>query len=156
MPRLEQLSEIQRKTLLMHPCLLNDTAPWTPLAKPLARARLALVTTAGLHVRGDQPFTGGEQGYHTIPSDTPARDILLSHTSIGFDRSGIQRDLNLVFPVDRMRELVQAGELGSLTSSFYSFLGAQRTYDGILQESGPEVARKLREDDVDVVFLTGA
>jgi D-proline reductase (dithiol) PrdB len=156
MPRLEQLSEIQRKTLLMHPCLLNDTAPWTPLAKPLARARLALVTTAGLHVRGDQPFTGGEQGYRTIPSDTPARDILLSHTSIGFDRSGIQRDLNLVLPVDRMRELVRAGELGSLGTNFYSFMGAQRTYDGILQESGPEVARKLREDDVDVVFLTGA
>ena len=52
--------------------------------------------------------------------------------------------------------LVQAGELGSLGTNFYSFLGAQRTYDGILQESGPDVARKLREDDVDVVFLTGA
>jgi D-proline reductase (dithiol) PrdB len=80
---------------------------------------------------------------------------MLSHTSIGFDRSDVQRDLNVAFPLDRMRELVAAGELGSLASTHYAFLGAQRGYDGILRESGPEVARDLREDGVDVVFLTG-
>lgn len=156
MPRLDRLSELQRNSLLTHACLLNDTAPWTPLAKPLSEARVALVTTAGLHVRGDRPFTGGEQGYRTLPADTPARDVMLSHTSIGFDRTGIMADLNVVFPVDRLRELVAAGELGSLAARNYSFLGAQRSYDGLQGESGPEVARLLREDGVDVVLLTGA
>jgi D-proline reductase (dithiol) PrdB len=155
MPRLDRLPEAQAKGLLSHNCLDHDSAPWTPLGKPLAAARLALVTTAGLHVRGDAPFTSGHQGYRTIPSATPARDIVQSHTSIGFDRTGLLQDLNVVFPIDRVRDLVAAGELGGLAANNYSFLGAQRTYDGILGESGPAVARQLRADGVDVVFLTG-
>jgi D-proline reductase (dithiol) PrdB len=155
MPRLDRLSESQRQSLLAHESIENESAPWTPLAKPLADARLALVTTAGLHVRGAAPFTGGHQGYRAIPNDTPLANILLSHTSIGFDRSDVQRDLNVAFPLDRMRELVAAGELGSLASTHYAFLGAQRSYDGILKESGPEVARALKADGVEAVFLTG-
>jgi D-proline reductase (dithiol) PrdB len=155
MPRLEALSELQRKTLLSHPCLLNDTAPWTPLRKPLAEARLALVTTAGLHVRGDRPFSGGDQSFRVIPSTTPARDIVQSHASIGFDRSGLQQDLNVVFPVDRLQELVRQREIGSPGRRFFSFMGAQRTYDRLLNDTGPAVAQMLREDGVDVVLLTG-
>src|SRR5215211_985328 len=106
MPRLERLSDAQRQSLLAHACLDHDSAPWTPLARPLADARLALVTTAALHVRGAAPFTGGHQGYRAIPADTPLANILLSHSSIGFDRSDVQRDLNVAFPLDRLRELV--------------------------------------------------
>jgi D-proline reductase (dithiol) PrdB len=155
MPRLDRLSEAQRTSLLSHESIENESAPWTPLAKPLADARLALVTTAGLHVRGAAPFTGGHQGYRAIPADTPLANVMLSHTSIGFDRSDVQRDLNVAFPLDRARELVAAGEIGSLASTHYAFLGAQRSYDGILQESGPAVARALRDDGVDAVLLTG-
>jgi len=121
----------------------------------LADARLALVTTAALHVRGAPPFTGGHQGFRAIAGDTPLANIMLSHSSIGFDRSDVQRDLNVAFPLDRARELVAAGEIGSLASTHYAFLGAQRSYDGILQESGPAVARALRDDGVDAVLLTG-
>jgi D-proline reductase (dithiol) PrdB len=155
MPRLDQLSELQRKTLLTHPCLLNDTAPWTPLRRPLAEARLALVTTAGLHLRGDRPFTGGDPTFRTIPATASGGEIIQSHASIGFDRSGIQQDLNIVFPIDRMRELTDQREIGSLGPRFFSFMGAQRTYDRLLDETGPAVAQLLREDGVDVVFLTG-
>jgi D-proline reductase (dithiol) PrdB len=155
MPRLDQLSELQRKTLLTHPCLLNDTAPWTPLQRPLSEARLALVTTAGLHVRGDHPFTGGDQTFRTIPAAASAGEIIQSHASIGFDRSGLQQDLNTVFPVDRMRELTEQREIGSLGPRFFSFMGAQRAYDRLLNDTGPAVAQLLHEDGVDVVFLTG-
>jgi D-proline reductase (dithiol) PrdB len=155
MPRLDQLSELQRKTLLTHPCLLNDTVPWSPLKRPLREARLALVTTAGLHVRGDRPFTGGDPTFRTIPAASSAREIVQSHSSIGFDRSGLQQDLNTVFPVDRVRELTQQREIGSLGPRFFSFMGAQRTYDRLLNDTGPAVADLLRQDGVEVVFLTG-
>ena len=82
----------------------------------------------------------------------PGRSVT---SNIGFDRSGVLQDFNVAFPVDRARDLVAAGELGSVATNNYSFLGAQRTYDGILQDSGPAVARQLRADGVDVVFLTG-
>ena len=157
MPRLDRLSELQRNSALSHPCLLNDAAPFERLKRPLAESRLALVTTAGLHLRGDEPFKGGDQSFRAIPSDSSAAQIIQSHASIGFDRTAIQRDLNVVFPIDRMRELVDSHELGSLASTYYSFMGAQRPpYDGLLNDSGPDVARRLLADNVEVVFLTGA
>lgn len=156
MPRLDRLSELARKTLLTHNVLVDDSAPWMPLSKPLSECRVALVTTGGFQLRSDRPFTNGDQTFRVIPSDTPARNILLSHTSIGFDRSGVLRDLNLVLPMDRLRELVKAGEIGSVGPNFYSFLGAQRKYDGLIAESGPEVGRRLKAEGVDAILMTGA
>ncbi len=156
MPRLDRLSELQRKSSLAHPCLLNDSAPFTRMGRPLSQSRLALVTTAGIHVRGDAPFTGGDPSFRAIPSDTAPSDIVQSHASIGFDRTAFQRDINVVFPVDRVREFVQRAEIGSLSGTYFSFMGAQRPpYDRLSQETGPEVARLLRADGVEVVFLTG-
>ena len=77
-----------------------------------------------------------------------------SHTSIGFDRTGIQRDRNVTYPVDRLRELQQRGTIGSLAESFYSFMGALRTWDVIEGETGPQVAELLKQDGVEVVLLT--
>ena len=107
MVRLSQLSELARKSALTHPCRLNDTTPWTVPSRPLAHGRLGLVTTAGLHLRSDRPFVNADTTYRVFPTDTPARDLVQSHVSIGFDRTAIQRDINVVLPLDRMRELVQ-------------------------------------------------
>ena len=156
MPRLDRLSELQRKSSLAHPCLLNDSAPFTRPRRPLPQSRLALVTTAGIHGRGDTPFTGADQSFRAIPANTPPSDIVQSHASIGFDRTAFQRDINVVFPIDRVRELEACGEIGSLSQTYFSFMGAQRPpYDRLLQETGPEVARRLRDEGVDIVFLTG-
>ncbi|MDQ6675175.1 MAG: glycine/betaine/sarcosine/D-proline family reductase selenoprotein B [Chloroflexota bacterium] len=156
MPRLDRLSELQRKTSLAHPCLLNDSAPFVLPRRALSESRLALVTTAGIHLRGDTPFVAADQSFRVIPADTPAADIVQSHASIGFDRTAFQRDVNVVFPIDRLREFVQRGEIGSLAGSHYAFMGAQRPpYETLLHDTGPAVARSLRADGVEVVFLTG-
>jgi D-proline reductase (dithiol) PrdB len=154
MPRLDRLPQVNRTTLLTFPAQVNDTAPWVPLGKPLAACRLAIVTTAGLHRRGEPPFRPAEQTYRVISADTPAADIIQSHTSIGFDRVPIMQDLNVSFPIDRLRELVARGELGGLGTRSYSFMGAQRDTVRIESETGPEVARRLREDGTDLVLLT--
>jgi D-proline reductase (dithiol) PrdB len=115
-----------------------------------------LVTTAGLHLRGDAPFSGADQSFRAIPADASPAEIVQSHSSIGFDRTAFQRDVNVVFAVDRAREFAARGEVGSLGRTYYSFMGAQRPpYDRLLTESGPEVAKRLRADGVEVVFLTG-
>ena len=61
MPRLDQLGEIQRNHVLMFPCMEFDDTPWTPWTKKLSESKVAMVSTAGLHLRGDQPFVGGDQ-----------------------------------------------------------------------------------------------
>jgi D-proline reductase (dithiol) PrdB len=158
MPRLETLSEINRQSMLAFPCLEPDTTPWSPLRKPLSQATLALVTSAGLHLRSDKPFIGdpkgGDTSYRIIPSAAKASDMLQSHVSIGFDHTAIMRDMNVTFPIDRVRELVDKGIVGSLAPHYYSFMGALRNPKPLIEDTGPEVARRLKDEGVDLVFIT--
>jgi D-proline reductase (dithiol) PrdB len=154
MPRLEELTETARQGHLNLPAFEHDDSPFVPLTTPLSEAKLAMVTTAGLHLRGDKPFDSGDQTYRVIPSSAAAADIVQSHTSIGFDRTAFMRDINISFPVDRLRELVTQGAVGSLSENFYSFMGANRNPKRIVEETGPEVARLLVAEGVDAVFLT--
>jgi D-proline reductase (dithiol) PrdB len=153
MPRLERLPEGNRKNLLNLPTQVNETVPFVRLARPLAQCRVAIVTTAGLHRRSDQAFGPGEQGYRAIPGDTPAADIVQSHTSIGFDRVAIMRDLNITFPIDRLRELAARGALG-LARNNYSFMGALRDTGKLENETGPEIARRLTDEGAAVALIT--
>jgi D-proline reductase (dithiol) PrdB len=119
---------------------------------------LALVTTAGLHLRTDKPFIsnpkGGDSSYRIIPSTARAGDILQSHVSIGFDHTAIYRDMNITLPLDRVRELQERGVIGGLSANYYSFMGAIRNPRPIIEETGPEVARRLAHEGVDVVLIT--
>ena len=154
MPRLDQLPQVLRTTMLTFPAQVNHTTPFVPLKRPLSRCRVAIVTTAGLHQRGDRPFGPGDQTYRVIPSNTPAAEILQSQTSIGFDRAPIMRDINISFPIDRLRELAERGEIGELAPHAYSFLGAQRDFRRIEAETAPAAARRLRDEGVDVALIT--
>jgi D-proline reductase (dithiol) PrdB len=154
MPRLDRLPQINRNTLLTFPAQVNDASPFVVPGRPLAACRVAIVTTAGLHRRDDRAFGPGEQTFRVIPADTPTSEIVQSHTSLGFDRVPIMRDLNISFPIDRLRELVARGELGGVGPSHYSFMGALRDAARIETETGPEVGRRLRDEDVDAALIT--
>ena len=158
MPRLATLSEINRQAMLSFPCLELDTTPWSSLGKLLSQAKIALVTSAGLHLRDDQPFIGdpkgGDTSYRIIPSTAKVADILQSHVSIGFDHTAIMRDVNVTFPMDRVRELVDKGLIGSLAQNYYSFMGALRNPRPLIEATGPEVASHLKAEGVDLVFIT--
>src|SRR2546426_9336073 len=156
MPRLDRLPQISRNNLLTFPAHVNDTVPFVRPGKPLAGCRLAIVTTVGLHVRGDRPFSPGDQTYRVIPSDTPTADIVQSHTSIGFDRVAIMRDINISFPIERLRELVTRGELGGLAPHCYSFMGAQREAARLEAATGPAVGRPLPAGGVGAGLVTPA
>jgi D-proline reductase (dithiol) PrdB len=154
MPRLDRLPEGNRRNLLALAVQVNETTPFVVPSRPLAACSMAIVTTAGLHRRGDRPFGPGDQSYRVIAGDTPTADVVQSHTSLGFDRVPIMRDVNISFPIDRLRELVVRGELGGLAPLHYSFMGAQRELSRIDGETGPEVGRRLREEGVDLALLT--
>ena len=154
MPSLAKLSEATRNSILTLPVDLHDSSPFTQPKKALAKSRVAIVTSAGLHLRDDRPFTGGDPTFRAIPSGTAVSEIVQSHTSIGFDRTAVLEDINVVFPIERLREMVAAGRIGQLAPTFYSFMGAQRDWQPIKNRTGPEVAELLLGDAVDVVLLT--
>ena len=140
--------------LLSRPVEVHHDTPWTPPSGPVSTLRLALVTTAGLHARGDRPFTVDDPTFRVIPGAAQPSDLVSSQTSIGFDRTGQTRDLNVVFPIDRVRELAESGELGGLAPHHYALLGAQSDSTRVAAESGGELARRLHEDGADVVLIT--
>jgi D-proline reductase (dithiol) PrdB len=149
--RLEKLPADYGKRLAEIECPNFTTRPRVE-GKPLAERRVAIVSSAGLTVRGDRVFRGRDADYRAIPSTTGANDLLCSHISINFDRNGFQEDWNVVFPLDRLNELAREGKIGSIAATHYSFMGATDPVQMV--DGAKEVAGKLKADKVDAVLLT--
>lgn len=126
--------------------------PWAK-APDIRRSKVAIVSTAGLHRTNDTPFRGGAGGYRIIPNGVDPRELRMSHVSTNFDRLGFQQDLNVVFPIERLRELVAQGEVGATATYHYSFMGA--TPPQAMEASARELAGVLKGDSVDAVLLIG-
>src|SRR5580693_1052060 len=138
----------------MRPVPVNDDVPWTQPATPVSAGTLALVTTAGLHHRDDAPFVKYDQTYRVIDAGVSEQDLLQSQSSIGFDRSLRMRDVNVVFPVDRLRELAAGHDVGALSSQFYSLVGAQDNSEQTAQTVGAQIGPLLLQQGVQFVLIT--
>lgn len=150
MARLKDLPEGMRQHLLELPCPTFTDHPFVA-GPPLQDRRVAIVSTAGLHRRGDRPFESGAGDYRVIPGNAQAGELVMSHLSQNFDRTGFHQDWNVVFPLQRLQELAIDGVVGSVADYHYSFMGA--TTPEQMEPRTGELARLLRGDDVDAVFL---
>lgn len=150
MARLEDLPESFHATLTALPCPTFEKTAWAK-GPPLKDRRVAIVTTAGVHRRGEKPFVLGAADYRIIPGGTPAKDLVMSHVSVNYDRSGFQQDLNIVLPVDRLRELADEGAIGSVAEYHYAFMGA--TDPTAMEPAARQLAGMLKQDKVDAVLL---
>ena len=151
MTRLTDLPPAMAKRLSELECPDFTSRPWVT-GPALSRRRVAVVSSAGLVVRGEDPFRGRDADYRAIPSGTAPNDVLMSHISVNYDRTGFQEDRNVVFPIDRLRELAAEGTIGSVAETHYSFMGAT---DPIQMEPyARELADQLKSDQVDAVILS--
>lgn len=131
---------------------IPDYEPTTPVSgPPLPERRVAIVTTAALQREGDRPFSAHATDFRVIPRDA-ADSLTIGHISVNFDRSGFQRDYNVVFPIDRLEELAERGEIGSVADYHYAFLGSSNPLK--MEEAANRVAGLLKQDRVDAVLLT--
>ena len=150
MVRLAQYGEQERQHILNLPCPTYDTSPFVT-GVTVTTSRVALVSTAGLHKASDRPFGIGESGYRLIPRICQANDLVMSHISTNFDRTGYQLDLNTVFPLDRLNEMAEAGMIGSVADYHYSFMGA--TDPAQMEQEARNLASIMKKDHVDAVLL---
>lgn len=134
--------------------------PWTPLEKPLSDCRIALLSSAGIALKDDQPFDQegerenpwwGDPTHRTLPADVKAEDCSVYHLHI--DPRAPSEDLNICLPLDRTRELVADGVLGELAATHYSIMGYLLEPKRLLEETIPKIVAQLREEEVDVVLL---
>lgn len=153
-----ELSELPlRLQLFLRTYRFRAVAPaWTPLARPAAEARVALVTTAGL-VAPDQPRfasrIGGDSSYRVLDAGVDVAALIDCHRSGSFDHRGVAADANVAFPLDRLRELAAAGAVGAIAPRHLSFMGSLTLTGALRRRTAPEAARLLVDDGVDLALL---
>jgi D-proline reductase (dithiol) PrdB len=148
--RLTDLPPAQAKRLSEVECPDFETRPYVS-GPPLPGRRIAIVSSAGLFRRGTEPFRGRDADYRVIPADIKWEDLLTSHISVNFDRTGLQEDWNVAFPLDRLKELADERVIGSVADTHYSFMGASDPLQ--MEPHARALAGRLKQDHVDSVLL---
>jgi D-proline reductase (dithiol) PrdB len=124
--------------------------PWTPLERPLRQSRIALVTSAGFVLPGQNPFDGGIRGgdtsFRVVPGDVAVGDLIDSQRSESFDHAGMRLDPNLAFPIDRLRELAAGGRIGTVAPRHLSYMGFITAPGRLIGETAVEGAKLLVQD----------
>lgn len=121
-------------------------------------AKIALVTTGGVHLVGDAPFDmrdrDGDPTYREISSGAFAGNLTITHDY--YDSRDAMLDPGVVFPLDVLLDMERAGEVGEVNHRHFSFMGhiKGRHLTTLLRKTAPEVATKLREDGVGAVVLS--
>ena len=126
----------------------------TPFTTPpeLARATVAVVTSAGLMHPGNWLWGEGDDGFRAYRRGD--RDLVVGHQSTNFDRTGVAADLNVAYPLDRLEEMGTAGAIGAVAPRHLSFTGPILELTTLRLDTGPAAAQLLVGDEVDVVLLT--
>ena len=132
--------------------LAGSEIPWTPLRNPVSDSTVVLVTTAGVHLRSASPFNlNSAPTFRIIPKDAVPADLAMSHQA--YNRTDEFKDINLVFPIERLRELEAEHVIRRLAEDHYGF-GLMGSAEGLMPAI-KEVARRISESDVDLA-LSGA
>lgn len=149
MVRLADCDPELRQFLEEYECPDIDTHAWCS-GPALTERRVALVSSAGLRRRDDQPFSVDASDYRIIPVDK-RNELVQDHVSAMHDRTGYLEDLNTILPLDRLADLAVAGEIGSVANYHYSFMGA--TDPTLMRPAVSRLAAVLKGDDVNALVL---
>ena len=151
MARLDDIPQPTRDAAVAAACPAFDTQPFVT-GPPLAHRRVAIVSSAALIRRGERPFPFGSAECRFLPASLPAADLLMSHVSINFDRAGFQRDLNVVYPIDRLRELAAEGVIGDVAETHFTIMGSTDPVG--MAPAADQIAGQLRQERIDSVLLS--
>ena len=126
---------------------------WAPVTKELKDMKVALATAAGVHLKTDKRFNlAGDTTFREIPDTAHSSDLMVSHG--GYDNADANKDINCMFPIDRLHELAKKGFIKSVAEFHYGFMGGGGDQEAFTNSTGPEIAKKLKEENVDAVILT--
>ena len=136
----------------------NHTAPWTPLETPLSDCTVAILVSGGISHCAAVPFDPDARNDHRVDAIDPGApsDQYQIHDSY-YDHTDADRDLNCIFPVDRLAELSAKGEIGAVAARHWSgFMGRTYNRSKVMNESGPAFVEQLKADGVDLLIAMPA
>ena len=132
--------------------LSRSCIPYTPLKRDLKECRLGLVSTAGAYIVGTEPFSDNDLSFRLIPTETDTKTIRFVPGH--FDTSKGALDANIMFPLDRIREMLAAGEIRKLTD-FHVSMGLTTELRKLKEQVSWDIAAAVMKMRPDVVVLTG-
>lgn len=126
---------------------------WTPVTKPLNEMTVALATAAGVHMKNQERFNlSGDSTWRKIKGNAKTEDMMVSHG--GYDNSDVNKDINCMFPLDRLRELEAEGFIGRVSPIHAGFMGGGGDVKYFTEHLGPDIGKTLKEAGVDAVVMT--
>jgi D-proline reductase (dithiol) PrdB len=132
--------------------------PWTPFEKGLGECSVSIVTTAGVHRKDQTPFDmidqNGDPSLRVIEGAVSTDDLMITHDY--YDHKDADKDINIVFPIERLREFEKARLIKSVAPVHFSFMGhIVGPYIKTLTEvTALDAAQRLKSEGVDIVLLT--
>jgi D-proline reductase (dithiol) PrdB len=131
--------------------------PYTPLDKNLNELTIAIVSTAGAHLLNQEPFdTDGDASYRIITDEATTDQFTVTHGAPKehYNTDEPKKDINVIFPLDRLRELVDEGFIGAVNNKHISMMGYAMRLKKILDETIPQIAKEITKSKADAVLLT--
>ncbi len=136
--------------------LRNKEIYLTVPEKDLSECTVGLFTTGGVHLKSDTPFDidneHGDPTYRTIDMSANSTDLMITHTH--YNHVEADKDVNCIFPIDRLRELKDQGIIGNIAPYSYNIMGFNPDPSDLINKTAPTLAKKYSEDGVDLLFMT--
>jgi len=136
--------------------LRNEQLHWTPVTKPLSECVVSIFTTGGVHRRSDAPFDvdnpHGDPSFREIPTDVDTAELAITHTH--YNHVDADRDVNCMFPLDRLRELRDQGVIGGIAPTAYTIMGFNPDPEPLVRDTIPELAQRIKASGADLLFMT--
>ncbi|GLV56103.1 D-proline reductase (dithiol) protein PrdB [Dictyobacter sp. S3.2.2.5] len=127
--------------------------PYTPRNREVKDTVFALVSTAGVHLREQEPFhVEGDNSWRLIPGDSESRQLMITHSH--YDHHDADEDINCVFPLDRLRDLASQGIIGGVSDKHLGFMGFTQNFRELYEKTAPEMAKIILRSKADGVILT--
>ena len=127
--------------------------PFTPYKRKLEESLVCLVSTAGVRAKADSPFNvEGDNSFKRIDGSLSASELAVDDAH--YDHGCIDKDVNCVFPIDRLRSLAREGRIAGLTEEHFS-MGFSQALRELRETTVPQLARAVSAARPDAVLLTG-
>ena len=132
--------------------------PFTPFDRALSKSTIAIVTAGGVHLRDQQAFNIadelGDLGYRVFPGDVDPSQLMVTHHH--YDHSDADKDINVVFPIDVLRDLHTDGFIGGVAKKHLGYMGYTMQLKAMYEGTAPEIANEIdKGSSADAVVLTG-
>jgi D-proline reductase (dithiol) PrdB len=138
--------------------IARKCVPFTPFDRELSKATVALVSSAGVHRRDQSAFNIvdelGDLTFRIIGGDVNTSDLMVTHHH--YDHSDADGDINVVFPIERLRELASEGFIGAVAPEHVGYMGYTMRLKQMYEQTAPEIANEIdKKSRADIVVLTG-